>query len=138
MSINESIRVALMKRVDTFAATPQPPIAWPGEPFKPPAKGPYLEAQWFPNGARAPFVDYAATTVHQGILQVSVCAPAGRGALADATRLADDVADHFAEGTVAEHEGVSVRIDDPPSIAAALIGDGWIKVPVSVRYVAFV
>lgn len=134
MSVSATIRNALFSHLATLSIGL--PVAWPGEAYQPPA-GAYLKADWLPNRTSGDFMANDSTQEHMGLLQVTVMVPSGSNAQATATGHADSIATHFARGTVIDLSGLRVRIDQPPSVAPAVIEQDRFGVPVTIRYRAF-
>lgn len=111
------------------------PVAWPNVDFKP-GQGGYLKPSWLPADT---VMSAVAQGTHQarGVFQVSVYWPEDDGLTAP-LEVAGAVAAHFAKGTKLDRQGVRVRVENPPSVAAALQETGWLQVPVTVPYRAFV
>lgn len=92
------ILTAFFERLDTLAYSPQPPIAWPGIKFEPPASGEWLEARVFPNEPTNLGWENAAAVESRGFCQVLVVYRPERGEIG-ASELADAVVQHFYKGT---------------------------------------
>lgn len=114
-------------------------IAWPGSPFTPAAGKAYLEANRIPNTTLTRALGAGDAKRRQGLFQVSVWWPVSAlgGDLAP-VRIAGRVVEHFGQGTVLRHaSGLTVRIDQHPSIAAPLTDGPYRQFPVTVPYRAF-
>jgi len=126
---------ALTDRLDTFAAAQSLSIAKPGIAFTPTSGTAYLRANILPSMTDAITVD-GVTNEYRGIFQVSVYHPEGGGIL-QPFETAALLTDYFATGTSVEHQGLSFIIQAPPHIGPAIEEPGWIMLPVSIRYRAF-
>lgn len=96
---------------------------------------PYQRVNILPAQTDMPGVDLV-TKHERGIFQVSLCYPlnAGRGA---AQTRAELLRAHFPAGLRLTQGGVTVQIDQPPSIGPGMPGTDVYMVPVSIRYRAF-
>ena len=126
---------ALTDRLDTLATAQSLSVAKPGLPFTPASNTPYLKVWHMPSSTEALTVA-GDVNEYRGTFQVSVFYPAERGLVAP-YELASLVADHFATGTELSHEGVSFSVLAPPHIGPALDEPGWVMLPVSIRFRAF-
>lgn len=126
---------ALTDRLDTLAAALSLSVAKPGLPFAPTSGTAYLRANFMPSITDAITVD-GLTNEYRGIFQISVYHPEGGGIL-QPFETASLLTDYFATGTSVEHQGQTFTIQSPPHIGPALEEPGWIMLPVSIRYRAF-
>lgn len=124
---------ALTDHLDAFATAQSLAIAYPGTAYEPTGAA-YLRP-WFMPATTNPF-DLSDTNEYRGVFQVSVFAPEG-GGVVSAMETASALAAHYQRGTTLEHEGLSFRIIAPPSIGPAIQEPGWLSLPVSVSYRAF-
>jgi hypothetical protein len=70
---------------------------------------------------------------HQGILQVDVFGKDNSGTEI-LLQKAEQVKALYPRGTVLEHGGVRVKIQQAPSILQAFPANGWYQIPVSIPY----
>ncbi|WP_288639216.1 DUF4128 domain-containing protein [uncultured Comamonas sp.] len=109
-----------------------PSIAWEDVAFTPTVGQAYLQV----NQLRNTPIDHAESLdvrEDRGILQVTVVHPAGGGKVA-ALELAHKVAQHFALGTRLEFAGGAVTVYHSPDIGTAYPDEGWLRIPVSIRW----
>lgn len=135
-TVEASIQSALFARVASLVLNPAHPVAWPNVAFTPPAGKRYLRVSHLPNVTDRLYIGSGDPHQHQGILQVMVCAPLNSGE-AGARETAGLVANHFPADMRLTSGAVTVRITKRPNIAAALITDTEIQIPVSISYRAF-
>ena len=124
----------LLTRLGSLPFSPAYEIAMPGVPFNPPA-GTYLEAVVMPNTTVNLYFANSDPDMFQGILQITVVAPAGQGIIA-----ASDIAGTICadlKAAVIIGNGLTIKIDDRPSIAPSMQEADRIRIPVSARYRAF-
>jgi hypothetical protein len=130
------ISEALLTRLAALTFSPALQVAWPNKTFGPDKPDTYLQASLL--RAETQGIGIAAWNEHAGILQVDVLYKAQDGEIKP-LNIADSVAAWFERGTRLVNGVVTVRIDDPPSIASSMPnGDGYLKIPVSVRYRTFI
>ncbi|HKG24778.1 MAG TPA: phage tail terminator-like protein, partial [Thermomicrobiales bacterium] len=110
-------------------------VAKPGLPFAPTSGTAYLRANLMPSPTDAITVD-GLTNEYRGIFQISVYHPEGGGIL-QPFETAALLTTYFETGTSLQHEGTTFTIQAPPHIGPALDEPGWIMIPVSIRYRAF-
>lgn len=109
-----------------------PSIAWEDVSFKPIVGQAYLQVHQLRNRP----IDHAMTLdvrEDRGIWQVTVVHPAGMGKVAALT-LADKVAQHYAIGTRLPFAWGAVTVYSSPDIASAMPDEGWLRIPVSIRW----
>ncbi|CAL8972879.1 hypothetical protein RHODGE_RHODGE_01030 [Rhodoplanes serenus] len=124
------IGLALFDRLRTMPGVL--PIAWPNVPFTPPDDQRYLRVYVLPGQPEG--IDLSGRHIRRGgMLQVSVCWPAGAGITAP-REVAGAIADRFALGTIIERGGLRIRISRPPRIAGELIEDVVVQVPITAHY----
>jgi hypothetical protein len=127
------IRRALEKHL--AALTPAVPTAWDNVTFSPPADGSvYQEVKFVPNEPNGEMMD-TLTFIEQGLLQVSVFYPQGKGPR-DSDNRVDALRSHFRRGTTLVEGGVSTIITRVPSVAAGLPMEGQWRVPVTIYWQA--
>lgn len=133
------IAEALLTRLAALILSPPLQVAWPNVTF--PAVGQvkpdtYLQASLLRGSTQ--LVGISEWDEHAGILQVDVLFKSQGGEL-DPLDVADAVADWFGRGTRLTNGGIQVDVYEKPSIASAFSnGDGYMKIPVSIRYRCFV
>jgi hypothetical protein len=138
VGIEAQIAEALLTRLAALTLTPALQVAMPNVPF--PATGTdkpdtYLQASLLRVPTQA--VGVAAWNEHAGILQVDVVYSAQSGEIKP-LQVADSVAAWFGRGTRLPNGSIQVDVYEPPQIASALDnGDGYDKIPVSIRYRTF-
>lgn len=137
MSVGIETKVfrALTDRLDAFVIANPIAVAYPARDFSPPAETPYLRISWLP--ARTDPVAIKRTNEYSGIFQVDVFWPDNKGLIKPLEFAALLVA-HYVRGTTLFREGIKVRVHRPPSVAPAMQEPGWVQVPVSIPYQAFV
>lgn len=109
-----------------------PSIAWEDVAFKPVTGQAYLQV----NQLRNTPIDHAETLdvrEDRGILQVTVVHPAGGGKV-QANALAYKVAQHFGIGLRLPFTGGAATVYRSPDIGTAYPDDGWLRIPVSIRW----
>lgn len=130
------ITEALLTRLAALTFSPALQVAWPNKAFGPDKPDTYLQASLL--RAETQGIGIAAWNEHAGILQVDVLYKAQDGEIKP-LNIADSVAAWFGRGTRLRNGGLTIYVDDPPSIASAMPnGDGYLKIPVSIRYRSFV
>ena len=135
-TVESSIQTALFAKVATLVLSPVHPVYWPNIDFTPPANKKYLRVTHFPNTTDRLFLGDTDPQRHQGILQVTVCAPLNSGESA-AREIAGLVASHFSTGMRLISGAVTVKITKRANIASALITDTEMQIPVSISYECF-
>jgi hypothetical protein len=134
--VETRIYEALAAQLAALALTPAMPIAWPNVDFKPPATG-YLRASFLPAATGAFARSGTGSNEHRGIFQIDVFWPENKGETEPSNKAAAIIA-HFKRGTVLSREGATIRIDDPPYRGPSLQEPGFLQIPVSVPYHAFI
>lgn len=134
------ISEALLTRLAALTFSPALQVAWPNRPFPaPPATDKpdtYLQASLL--RAETQGIGISAWDEYAGILQVDVLYKSDDGEIKP-TNIADAVAAWFKRPMRLRNGGLTVHVDDPPSIASSMPnGDGYLKIPVSIRYRSFV
>jgi predicted metal-dependent TIM-barrel fold hydrolase len=100
--------------------------------YKPTEGETYLEALFLPNETNTPHLSEGPHR-YQGFLQVTVVSPISEGELPP-RRVARDVINHFAQGTIIDGDGVRIRIIRQPWAAPSLKDGGWYRTPISIPY----
>ncbi|MDB5724629.1 MAG: hypothetical protein JWQ16_1383 [Novosphingobium sp.] len=139
--VGVAIESALLSRAQAFAAAQSPvlAIALPNVAFTKPTPGPaakYLEATFMPVQSVEMGVSFDAHVQHYGLLQISVFYGLGAGEYAPG-RIASQIIQYFARGTVLIKDGFKVRIDKAPFRGPLIKDDTWMQVPVSIPYQCF-
>lgn len=115
----------------TFA--PTLPIAYPNVPFSPGLGKAYLAAQVMPNMADLTGLAFDSDTNYRGLFQVSVFWPAREGIIKP-MQVAAQVAAALKVGTYIERNGVSVRIEEQPTVAPPIQESDWAQIPTTARW----
>lgn len=124
----------LLARCETLnVGTPKMPIAMPDVTFTSPADGRYLRIVLFSN---APFWEgLASGRVDQGLLQVTVVWPKGKGLIVQ-RRAVKQVMDHFSKGLKLFGASTRVTINREPWAASPIKGDVSTETPVTISWTA--
>jgi hypothetical protein len=126
------IRRALEKHLAALA--PALPTAWDNVFFSPPADGSvYQEVKMIPNSP-IKTMD-TLTIIEQGMMQVALCYPQGKGPR-DAENRVDALRAHFRRGTTLVEGGISTIITEVPVVAAGVPDEGQWKIPVTIYWQA--
>lgn len=112
-------------------------VSFPGADFSPKQGKPYLGVSFIPNTAELVGISFDNDVDHQGLLQLSVFWPARQG-FVKPMQVASQVVAAFRPGTKIDRNGLRIRIDQQPSIAASLSESDLVQVPVTIRWRAFV
>lgn len=134
-TVEGKIADALLARLGTLTLSPALPVAWPNVPFSPPA-GTYLEAAFLPNRTENLFMSNTDPDMFQGLLQVTVIYKAANG-IVRPNDIAGAIVTHFAKGSRIRSQGITIMIEDRPSVAGPIQDDTHIRLPVTVRYRCF-
>lgn len=128
------IREALETRLNTWAAAQSPavPVAWQNASYTPTTGVRYVRATILPAETQNPIYGQMHRRLI-GIFQVDVMAPTGTG-MAASEALAESLCAEFRRGTTLTQDGLTVVMDFSPSIGTAQPEDGWVFLPVSIRY----
>lgn len=128
-----AVRKALEVRLK--ALSPALATAWENEAFNPPgASTPYQRVSLLPARPDNP-EQGGGFYREQGILQISLCYPRGKGTKAAGDR-AEALRAHFPRALSLTADGVVVTIENTPAVAPHLIDADRYVVPVSVRWFA--
>ena len=109
-----------------------PPVAWANIPFTPVSGTLYIRPHVLPNNTAQAAAGSTGIDRHEGIYQVDVLAPAGRGKK-EATEMADLVANHFARGTTLAYNGTNVRLGSVSRTSGEVDEDRFV-INVSIEY----
>jgi hypothetical protein len=131
--VDAQIADALLWAVGSMSLTPALAVAYPNVAFVPKIGTPYLQVSVIPNTTDALGINDNSSTDRQGLMQLSVFWPAGAGAI-QAMQVASQIANAFRFGTRIDRNGLWVRIDKAPRVAAALQETDWLQVPVVVTW----
>lgn len=137
----------LLTRLGSLPFSPAYEIAMPGRSFEPPVATTasagvkvgdpltYLEATVMPNTTVNLYYANTDPDMFQGILQVTVVAPRGQGII-DASDIAGAIAADL-KGAHITGSGLTIKIEDRPSLAPPMQEADRIRIPVSARYRVF-
>jgi hypothetical protein len=128
---------ALTDRLDAYSTANSIAIARTGLNYTPTAETKFLRATHLPAQTRALSLSFDGTNEFRGIFQVDVFWPEGKGIVAAKEQAASIIA-YFARGTEMTHGGVTVKVTRPPYELPAIQEDGWLMVPVTIPYLAFI
>jgi Bacteriophage related domain of unknown function len=126
---------ALTDHLDIFATNNTLLIAKPGLPFSPSSATAYLRAYIMPSMTESMDIT-GLINEYRGIFQVNVFYPEGAGIMVPFESAAA-LCEHFTTGTLVTHQATTFSILSPPHIGPAIEEPGWIMLPVSIRYRAF-
>lgn len=119
--------------VGEFAGTLNLPCSYPGLGFTPPAQGPWLELQWFPNQTQNYGMSDDGPSLLQGFGQLSACYRPGAGIIVGTT-ITDQVIAAFAKGTAF----AGVRVYRKPWTSSIIQDPERIMHPVTITWRGFV
>lgn len=123
----------LLARCATMAiGNPVLPIAFPDVAFNPPS-GPYLRVNLFFN--RPAWEGLSSGRFDQGLLQITVVCPKGRGVILPAT-FAKSVMGYFPKGLKLFGPGLRVSVSREPWMAAPIQGDASSETPITISWTA--
>jgi hypothetical protein len=146
-TIEGKIADLLLTRLGTLPFSPAYQIAMPNRPFKPPlltvASGgakvgdalTYLEARILTNNTVNLYYANSDPDMFQGILQITVVAPNGQGSV-KASDIAGEIAADLKAAQITG-DGITIKIEDRPSLAPMIQDKDRIRIPVSARYRVF-
>ena len=119
-----------------LAAMPSlPSVAWENAPFNSVSGTVYLSESYLPAATSSIGVEDSSSSQFIGVYQVSIHSNSGDYKL-EAQTLADDVAAHFARGTMLDYEDQRVRVE-VSSISSALLEGNRYMTPVSIHWRSF-
>jgi hypothetical protein len=133
-TIEGKIADLLLTRLGTLPFSPAYQIAYPNVPFEPPAAT-YLEARILTNRTVNLYFANSDPDMFQGILQITVVAPNGEGAV-NASDIAGEIAADLKAAQITG-DGITIKIEDRPSLAPMMQDKDRIRIPVSARYRVF-
>lgn len=136
MAAYADIVLALLTRASTLSVgSPALPVAMPEDPngFIPPTDGKYLEVQLF--SSRPRWEGLAESRIDQGLLQVTVCWPKGRGLVAPGGAI-DAVLAHFPKGHVMRQGSAIVKVVAATYPTSPLSEAGELRWPITISWVA--
>ena len=110
------------------------PIAFPGAEFPQPT-GAYVQVSLFPSPTAA--ATLTSHDVQSGVMQASVFWPRGEG-LISPMAVADAICARFARNTEIKGTAVVIHINRPPYTASILQEAGWMQLPVTIPWTAWV
>lgn len=128
----KTIRQALEVALNTWATANNVTIAWQNFEFKPTINTTYIKASILPAETENPTLGDGHNR-KQGIFQLLICSKDGTG-MASAETLADSLLNYFSRGESFTVSGITVRILESPSVNPAFNDEGWLILPVSIRY----
>lgn len=128
-----SIREALETRLSTV--TGSHPIAYMNQNFVPTKGTLWLRGTLLPAQTAGVTIGLDGNDLYQGLFQVDVFAPQGKGS-GQALRIADDVIEHYAKGTVLTAGVFRIRIDNG-WILPPLEEPEWYQVPVTIGWLTY-
>lgn len=126
---------ALTDHLAIFATNNGLSIAKPGLNFEPSSGTGYLRCYIMPSMTEA-FDVAGFVNEYRGIFQVNVFHPEGAGIMVP-YETAAALCLHFATGTQVTHQATTFSILQPPHIGPPIDEPGWVMLPVSIRYRAF-
>ena len=137
MTIGLEVKIfrALTDHLDIFASNNSLSIAKPGLPFAPSSGTAYLRAYIMPSMTESMDIT-GLVNEFRGIFQVNVFYPEGAGIMVP-YETASALCEHFTTGTQVTHQATTFTILSPPHIGPAIEEPGWVMLPVSIRYRAF-
>lgn len=118
--------------VGAFAATEGLTCSYPAVAFTPPASGPWLELQWFPNETQGYGMADDGPSLLQGFAQLSACHPPGQG-LTPGTTVTDKIIAAFGKGTTF----AGVRVYRKPWVNSVISDPERIMHPVTIPWRGF-
>lgn len=119
--------------VGEFVAAIGLPCSYPGLGFTPPANGPWLELQWFPNQTQNYGMGDDGPSLLQGFGQLSACYRPGGGIIVGTT-ITDQIIVAFAKGTAF----AGVRVYRKPWTSSIIQDPERIMHPVTIPWRGFV
>lgn len=124
----------LLARCETLnVGTPKMPVAMPDVTFTPPTDGRYLRVDLFSN---APFWEgLSSGKIDQGLLQITVVWPKGKGLIVQARAVAQVLA-HFHKGLKLFGPGARITVNREPWAASPLPGDVSTETPITISWTA--
>jgi hypothetical protein len=135
-AIEGKIADLLLTRLGSLPFSPAYRIAMPnGATFEPTHRETYLEARLLPNTTVNLYFADTDPDMFQGILQVTVVAPRGEG-MVNASDIAGEIAADLKAAQIIG-QGLTIKIEDRPSLAPMMQDGDQIRIPVSARYRVF-
>lgn len=127
---NSIVRAELETRLKAWASaqTPAIPVAFENVPFTKPTASPYLEAYLLPNVTLSKTVD-AKRKTYMGLFQINCWAPSGQG-MGQVEKLAQSIINLY---PMLPKTG-NVSVESNPSADTPIPADGWVIVPVIIKY----
>lgn len=124
----------LLARCETLSVgSPKMPVAMPDVAFSPPADGCYLRVDLFSN---APFWEGLTTgRVDQGLLQITVVWPKGKGVIKPRQAAAQVMA-HFPKGLKLFGPATRVTVNREPWAASPILEDTETLTPITISWTA--
>lgn len=134
MAIYNDIQAALDTKLNGFATTESLEVAWPNVDYVP--SGAYLTGVVVPAETQVIGLPYDDTDKYQGIYQIDVRVPKGKGTQESRT-ITDLVLAEFEKGSSETINTTTVRVINVWASSAFDIDAAYMSVPISVRYEAF-
>lgn len=135
--IETKIFRALTDRLDDYADATTIAIARTGLNYNPTSGTEFLRVTHLPAATRGVGLAHTGKNEFRGLFQIDVFWPEGKGIVA-AKEEAAALMTYFVRGTSMTHESVTVKVLRPPYELPAMQEAGWIIVPVTIPYLAFV
>jgi hypothetical protein len=111
--------------------------AWEGVPYDPTGNDAgYVRFSVLKNDPINPRIRHGDEPIRRGIFQASVFVPDGAGTI-PANEQAGLVRSAFVKGTKITSGGVTIRVDDEPTVGSAIQDGPWLQVPVSIPFIVY-
>lgn len=130
----KTIKDALFKKVAAVLAGKS--ISWPDVDFKPSPTKPYYQVEWFPSDPDRRFVGNGDSHWYEGLLQIMVCFPSGKG-VDDVMNAAQEVVSAFPVGLTMQEGSTRLKVLSRPAMAVSMLIGTHYAIPVTVRYGGF-
>lgn len=137
--VEADISKALYSRIVDSEFSGAPRLCFPGVQFHPVAGEVYLEVKNFFTSTRAEAAGMTAKNRYEGFLRVYVVAESGTNGELPYLRIAAEIATLFRRGTSLLSAGTAprtVRVGRPPEVGTPIEDGGWLRVPVTVRWLS--
>lgn len=125
-----SIRAAFETRLSTLSGTHE--TAYMNQSYTPTKGTTWVRGSLLPAQTQAASIGLDGNDLYQGIFQVDVFVPQGKGS-GEGVRLADDVIEHFPKSTVLTSGVFRIRIENS-WITTPREEPDWFMIPVSVSW----
>lgn len=127
------ISETILACVQAMVLVPTMPVVMPNRAYTEKPGQPYIAVSLQPNTVDALGIEFGAEENHQGLLQFSVYWPSDAGEV-QPKAVVSQIQAKFARGTRINANGIQIRFDYPPSIAAPLSDSDWFMIPVTCRW----